>query len=240
MKKIDKLTKHFEFSDRFIFSLYQVVRFNQETRKNHHHGDYWSIGIRLVHLVRRIRKINQTMADTQQHRRSASLPRARSSRAKSTAYDRTPSNSRMIVTSQTAMLHRQRSSSSQSRRRSSSAKRHPPFHPHTHSQHHPQHYQHEHRHLPPHRRPEGSDVGSVGSSTSFRSLHKEYRQETSSIKSGGSKSKRDDPKSKRDDSSPANSKKSQSGISQKHTKTARKVIEGKRRGRIVLLMIRPH
>lgn len=170
------------------------------------------------------------MAQPQTQRRSISRTRA-VTRSSSLSNNRTPAQSRSRKPGPTPQpppsTHRSTSRStnyapsSQPRRRSASAQRYPAVQirnnesfgrdPH-------------HRHLPSqHSRnslqPEGSDAGSIASAPSLKQYpQKSEFREPSSTKSSGKKLYRED--------SPANSKKSQPETPQKHTKTARKVIEG--------------
>jgi hypothetical protein len=171
------------------------------------------------------------MAQTQTQRRSTSITKP-ATRSSSLSYDRSPGQSRSRkpgsttpqaphTTHNTTSRSTTRAPNSQPRRRSASAQRHPTAQirinessardPHRH-------------HLPSHHsrnslQPEGSDAGSIASAPNLKQnpLKSEFR-EPSSTKSGGKKLYRED--------SPANSKKSHPETPQKHTKTARKVIEG--------------
>jgi hypothetical protein len=170
------------------------------------------------------------MTQPQPQRRST--PRTRPvTRSSPMAYDRNPVQSRSRKPGLTPQAphstHRTTSRStalapnSQPKRRSASAQRHPTVQIRNHES---SRDPHRHQHSSQHSRsislqPEGSDAGSIASAPNLKQtpLKSEFR-EPSSSKSGGNKLYRED--------SPANSKRSQPETPQKHTKTARKVIEG--------------
>lgn len=165
------------------------------------------------------------MTQPQTQRRSTSRTRP-VSRSSPMSYDRSPVQSRSRKPGSTPQAppstHRTTSRSitrapnSQPRRRSASAQRQPTV----------QIRSNESSVRDPHRhrsrnssQPEGSDAGSIASAPNLKqNPGKSEFREPSSTKSGGKKLYREE--------SPANSKKSQPETPQKHTKTARKVIEG--------------
>jgi hypothetical protein len=168
------------------------------------------------------------MTQPQTHRRSSSRTRSAVTRSSPLSYDRSPVQSRSRKPGSTSQAppstHRTtstsrsttRASNSQPRRRSSSAQRYPTVQIRSNES----SVRDSHRH---HSRnslqPEGSDAGSIASAPIFKQNHfKSEFREPSTTKSGGKKLYRD--------SSPASSKKSHPDTPQKHTKTARKVIEG--------------